>query len=181
MRRHGTHWLLVALVALVALGGCGRGERGGRPEPGPAEKAVAPSKSTAPKATTVTVAPTSKATPATPGSRGATGAYAAGVGWDVPPYSRDYLIAGAMVAVGLACASGLPPGAQVSIRVGGQTGALSPVGGVVLADGSVEVAFGLQRPGEIVWEFVSITAREGVLPRGRAATWGTSDQPCEAR
>lgn len=172
--------VLVALMCAALAWGCGRADRESIAKSGDGKavtKSAATAKSSAPQG--ATSRPSSTQTPAPAGP------YAAGVGWDVPPYARDYGLGGNFAAVGLACARGLPPGAAVSIRFAGQTGARSPAAGAVAADGSMVVAFGLERPGEIVWEFVSITPREGafsgVLPRGRAATWGTSDLACEPR
>jgi hypothetical protein len=110
--------------------------------------------------------------------------YAAGVGWDAAPTAREYGVGGPFAIVGFACAQGLPPGATVIVRATGNAGARPSLGVQVGMDGSVVVPFGLLRPGEVTWEFQSITLKDGssygMLPPGRTATATTTDQPCEA-
>ncbi len=106
-----------------------------------------------------------------------------GIGWDVAPLARDHGLGVPYQLVGFACAKGLPPRATVLVRVSGSAGARPALGAEVGADGTVVVPFGLLRPGEVVWEFQSITLQDGMsygqLPRGAAGTVGAEDQPCQ--
>ncbi|MCC6237262.1 MAG: hypothetical protein IT299_06790 [Dehalococcoidia bacterium] len=105
------------------------------------------------------------------------------VGWDAAPLARDYGFGVPYQLVGLACAKGLPPKATVLVKVAGSAGARPALGVEVGSDGTVIVPFGLLRPGEVIWEFQSITLKDGSgygkLPPGAAGTAvGGVDEPC---
>lgn len=145
-----------ALIAVIALACGGSGDAGGT-----AVRAAGP--------------PPAEATPPPEVS--------VGVGWDTAPLIRDYGFGVPYQLVGFACAKGLPPKATVLVKVSGSAGARPSLGVEVANDGTVAVPIPLLRPGEVVWEFQSITLKDGssfgMLPPGASATVGGADKPCQ--
>lgn len=161
-RRAGLRWLAVASVTLgLLLMSCGGSSNGSVEDSSTRLRAAGPppaEQSTAPEVTS-------------------------SVGWDAAPLARDYGFGVPYQLVGYACAKGLPPKATVLVKVSGSAGARPALGVEVGSDGTVVVPFGLLRPGEVIWEFQSITLRDGTsygkLPAGASGTVaGGVDEPC---
>ena len=168
-RRAGRAWLAVASGLLgLLLVSCGNSSDQTDRANGVPEGASTPIRAAGP--------PTADQAAATP-------TVASSVGWDAAPLARDYGFGVPYQIVGLACAKGLPPRATVLVKVSGSAGARPGLGVEVASDGTVVVPFGLLRPGEVIWEFQSITLKDGTsygtLPAGATATAvGGTDEPC---
>lgn len=147
------------------------------PSTGATAAATAPPAGTTAAATTApTAAATSTAAAtATPASTAAPAATATpsaaavttSVGWIHPANAAEATslgIAPPYLSLGVACATGLPPGASVQLRLGGDAGPPATASGTVSANGRLEVRFGIQRAASVSFEFASITPTSGAAP-----------------
>lgn len=89
------------------------------------------------------------------------------MGWIHPSSASEAAslgIAPPYLSLGVACATGLPPGARVQLRLSGDAGPPATAEGTVGADGRLEVRFGIQRAASVAFEFASITPTSGAAP-----------------
>lgn len=138
-----------------------------------------PAATAAPKTATL-ASPTAASSPT---AAAGTTAAASTFGWDHPPLAVQFALAPPYLSVGVVCAKNLPPGARVRLNLSGAAGPPATAEGVVAADGSVSVLFGVQRAAEVIWEFDSLTPVSGTvriaLPAGgRATVTLPADKPC---